>query len=135
MKWISRIAIVILLGYFASTVIRAGQQPANIVDPQKAWALVVGISNYEHAEPLKYAASDASSIADFLQSPRGGGFLKDHIHVLLEGDATLRNVGAKLSGPLRLSTKVKEGESVYVFLAGHGYTEDGIGKYVRAVDT
>ena len=42
-------------------------------DPENLWALVVGIGRYTHAEPLRYAASDAQSFSAFLQSPRGGG--------------------------------------------------------------
>ena len=41
---------------------------AGETDPQKLWALVVGISNYSHAEPLSYAATDAQAFSDFLQS-------------------------------------------------------------------
>jgi tetratricopeptide (TPR) repeat protein len=112
------------------------RQSAPAMDPQKAWALVIGISNYEHAEPLRYGASDAASIAQFLQSPRGGGFLPDHIDILLEGDATREAVLLKISGNRNgvpgLSRKVKEGDTVFIFIAGHGYVEDGAGYFVPA---
>jgi tetratricopeptide (TPR) repeat protein len=106
------------------------RQSVTPVDPQKAWALVIGISNYEHAEPLRYGASDAAAVAQFLQSPRGGGFLPDHIDVLLEGDATYDAVMLKIGGPLGLTKKVKPGDSVFIFIAGHGYVEDRISYFV-----
>jgi tetratricopeptide (TPR) repeat protein len=122
----------IILSIFLTRSAIVARQTSTPVDPQKAWALVIGISNYEHAEPLRYGASDAAGIAQFLQSPRGGGFLQDHIEVLLEGDATREAVLTRISGPRGLSKKVKEGDSVFIFIAGHGYVEDGAGYFVPA---
>lgn len=127
------IPLTLILSIFLTrSAVVAARQASIPVDPQKAWALVIGISNYEHAEPLRYGASDAEGIAQFLQSPRGGGFLQDHIEVLLEGDATREAVLTRISGPRGLSKKVKEGDSVFIFIAGHGYVEDGAGYFVPA---
>src|SRR6185295_1299119 len=57
-------------------------------DPQKMWAVVIGISHYQDFAQLRFAATDAKSIAEFLTSPRGGGIPADHIVTLYEGEAT-----------------------------------------------
>ncbi len=92
------------------------------------WALIVGVSRYTHAEPLQFAASDAQSIRDFLTSPRGGGIPPDHVFTLLEDQATRKSVEIELEA---MQGRVKTGDTVYVFIAGHGFiTNRGIGYYI-----
>jgi len=92
------------------------------------WALIVGVSRYTHAEPLEFAASDAMSIRDFLSSPRGGGILPDRIFTLLEDQATRKSIEIELEA---MQGRVKPGDTVYVFFAGHGHiTSRGIGYYI-----
>lgn len=44
------------------------------------WAIVVGISKYQHERlNLKYADRDAEALYELLLTPSGGGFEKDHI--------------------------------------------------------
>ena len=92
------------------------------------WALVIGVSRYTHADPLEFAASDAQSFRDFLSSPRGGGIPGDHIFTLLEDQATRRGVEVELEA---MQDRVKAGDTVYIFIAGHGFlTNRGIGYFI-----
>src|SRR5262249_12393525 len=121
LMFLSRLSPVFFL-FFVLRLLGPVELPAQgfpMINPEKAWAFVIGIANYEHAEPLKYAALDASAMADFLRSPRGGGFLPDHVDELLEGEATRDAILTKLGGPNGLIKKVKESDRVYVFIAGH----------------
>ena len=96
--------------------------------PDRMWALVIGISRYTRADPLEFAASDAQSFRDFLSSPRGGGIPADHIFALLEDQATRRGVEVELE---TMQDRVRAGDTVYIFIAGHGYiTNRGIGYFI-----
>ncbi len=96
--------------------------------PDRMWALVIGVSRYTHADPLEFAASDAQTFRDFLSSPRGGGIPADHIFALLEDQATRRGVEVELEA---MQDRVKAGDTVYIFIAGHGFiTNRGIGYFI-----
>ena len=97
------------------------------IDSDRLWAIVIGVSNYAHAEPLQFAASDAESFSDFLQSPRGGGIPEDHIFTLLEDQATRFGVLVALE---ELQDKVQAGDTVYVYLAGHGFIKNRVGYFI-----
>ncbi len=117
---------------FAALLVLAGVstirgQAGQGIDPQRTWALAVGISNYAKVEPLQYAASDAQSFAQFLASPRGGGIPADHITTLLEEQATRDAVTLSLDG---MVDKVKPGDTVIVYLAGHGHVRNNLGYFL-----
>src|SRR5712691_2279611 len=101
--------------------------PAGPADPSKLWALIIGISNYAHAEPLHYAATDALAFSDFVKSPRGGGVPADHVYTLLEDQASRTGVLVKLE---ELQDKVQPGDTVYIYIAGHGYTKQRVGYFI-----
>lgn len=97
-------------------------------DPDRLWALVIGVSNYVHAEPLHYAAADARSFSEFVQSPRGGRVPPEHVFTLLEDQATRFEVLVALEA---MQERVQPGDTVYVFVAGHGFvTERGLGYFI-----
>ncbi|MEE8350205.1 MAG: tetratricopeptide repeat protein [Acidobacteriota bacterium] len=105
-----------------------GSQGAGSPAPGNLWALVIGIGKYTHAEPLLYAASDAQAISSFLQSPRGGGILPDHIFTLLEDQATRRSIEVELE---LMQDRVEPGDTVYIYLAGHGFiNKRGLGYFI-----
>ena len=119
---INRFLIAALLCAFVSLCLCVSTQLSQSLpsmDPNKTWAVVIGVSNYasEDVTPLRFAASDAQAMADFLRSPRGGGLRPEKVILLLEGEATRTAVATELG---TLGEKVQEGESVYVFIAGHG---------------
>ncbi len=96
--------------------------------PRSNWALVIGISRYVNAEPLRFAASDAREFSQFLQSPRGGSFDGDHVITLLEDQATRFRIFSEFES---LQDEVQPGDTVYIYLAGHGIVNRrGIGYFV-----
>ncbi len=83
----------------------------------KTFALVVGISHYEQAPlipDLEFAARDASSLADYLRSDRGG---KADVKLLLDNEATS---GAIRNYFLDLKSKAGKSDTVWLFVAAHG---------------
>lgn len=85
------------------------------------WAVVVGISEYEHSgiQNLRYADRDAEQFAQFLVSDRAGlgGFDPDNVLLLTNEDATYRRLRGALYEWLKQPT---EDDIVYIFWAGHG---------------
>jgi len=94
------------------------------------WALVIGISEYENGDReidglripnLAYAATDAKSIYDFLQSNAGGGFrdvkMGGHMTLLLDKEATKANI----ENALKSLTAAKPNDYFVIYVAGHGH--------------
>jgi len=86
--------------------------------PQQ-WAVVVGVSEYMNSgiPSLKYADKDAEAFANFLRRPEGGGYDSDHMHVLLNKDATLANMKDALINFLNQAIDM---DLVVIYFAGHG---------------
>ena len=119
------LGIIALAMVVATTSFLAQDSPQ--ADSNRLWAIVIGVSNYAHAEPLQFAASDADAFSRFLQSPRGGGIPEDHIFTLLEDEATRFGVLVALE---ELQGKVQRGDTVYVYLAGHGFIKNRVGYFI-----
>ncbi|MCP4688113.1 MAG: caspase family protein, partial [Desulfobacterales bacterium] len=89
------------------------------------WAVVVGISDYKydnHRNPkgvpdLRFAHRDAKAFADFLLSPSGGAFAPDHVLLLTDGRATVKEVRKAIGGFLARSL---ERDLVIIYFSGHG---------------
>ena len=88
---------------------------------------MVAVSKYTRAVPLQFAASDAAALAEFLESPRGGGVPADHVLLLLEDQATKYGIETAIGD---LPDKVAKGDTVYIYIAGHGFTKNRIGYFV-----
>ncbi len=91
------------------------------------FALVVGISKYKHAEKgipnLENAAKDACKFAQFLKSPKGGGF--DEKNVLLLTDE-LATSSAMRKGLFTFLKRAIEEDLVFFFFSGQGTPEPGM---------
>ena len=85
------------------------------------YAIIIGISDYKVVQDLKYAHKDAQAFEDFLLSDAGGKIPKPNIETFLNENATRNNIGDAISVVAR---KVKPGDRVYFFFAGHGDMED-----------
>lgn len=100
-----------------------GQAPAELSADFKGqrWAVVVGVSRYEHSQKgipnLRYADADARLFYEFLKSPQGGGFTDDHIIFLENENATLAELKRSLFD--FLGKAIRE-DLVVVYFAGHG---------------
>ena len=90
------------------------------------WAVVVGISDYKYdtrKDPIKgipdlrYASRDATAFADFLKSPAGGAFAPDHVMLLTDRKATVKQIRKGIGDFLAQSL---EDDLVIIFFAGHG---------------
>jgi uncharacterized caspase-like protein len=82
------------------------------------WAIIVGISRYEHERlNLKYADRDAEELSKLLQTPSGGGFEAEHIVKLINEEATTKNVTRALRSFLKRPAKE---DIVLIYFACHG---------------
>jgi uncharacterized caspase-like protein len=91
--------------------------------PGQRWALIVGIGNFtdQNIEPLKYTANDAQSFMDALLDPKIGGFKADHVHSLLNDQATTKNIKMQLNW---LARSAGPDDVVVVYVATHGSSRD-----------
>ena len=92
----------------------------------KRWAVVIGISKYQHSgkgiPPLKFALNDATTFMDFLHSSQGGGFNPARTKLLTDEQATTRNIRSALYTFLKQAGK---DDLVIIYFAGHGAPEPG----------
>ena len=96
---------------------------ANSGPPGQRWALVVGIGSFAdpHIQALKYTASDAQSFQDALLDPKVGNFPPDHVHSLLDDQATTVNIKMQLNW---LARSAGPDDTVVVYVATHGSSRD-----------
>jgi len=88
----------------------------------QSWAVVVGISNYQHQSDnglsnLIFADDDARAFARTLRTL---GWSDSHIKLLVNEEATHRNIMIALESWL---TKAGPNDQVVLFWAGHGYPD------------
>ena len=88
----------------------------------KRWAVVIGISNYHDTRipSLRYASVDAKSFYDWIISPDGGRFAPSRVKLLLDQDATGKNIKSALFVWLK---QALEEDVVTLYFAGHGSPE------------
>lgn len=96
-----------------------GQPPKSSGGPAQKWALVIGIASFEDKviPPLSYTASDAKSFAEVLLSPQYGHFKQENVHVLLNDQATTRQIKEQLNW---LARSAAPDDLVVVYIAAHG---------------
>lgn len=90
------------------------------VPPERRWAVLIGISEYAHLPKTAWLLnchSDAQALGAFLRSPRGGAVPESNMKLLLNQDATARNIRMALDF---LISSAAPGDVVYLFYAGHG---------------
>jgi len=91
--------------------------------PAERWALIVGIGSFtdRNIEPLRYTASDAQSFEDALLDPKVGHFQADHVRMLLNDEATTKNIKMQLNW---LARSAGPDDLVVVYVATHGSSRD-----------
>jgi WD40 repeat protein len=100
-------------------------------------AVVIGINQYEHVPPLRYAVADARAFRDYLV--RDMAVPADRVRLVLDAEATLERVTGDLGTWLPRVAGVHD--TVIVYFAGHGAVEDdptspdgdGLSKYLLPV--
>ena len=86
---------------------------------EDSYALIIGITEYEHVEQLNYGASDAEAIQKLLISQFD--FPAKNTVLLINEEATKRNIIQSFSDIIK---KAKRNDRVLIYFAGHGMTED-----------
>ncbi|MGD2127438.1 MAG: HEAT repeat domain-containing protein [Desulfobacteraceae bacterium] len=83
------------------------------------WAVIIGISRYKDTRipSLRYACSDARAFYNWLVSPSGGRYPPSRVKLLLDEEATGRNIKNALFNWLRNAI---EEDVVTIYFAGHG---------------
>jgi uncharacterized caspase-like protein len=111
----------------------AGPKPtlADLEKPE-LYALLIGVSNYKQSKwSLKFAAKDARDFAAVLQKLKGGLYRDVHIELLLDEQATERNIRTKVSAIKRTMTAK---DLALVFFSGHGVTMPDQSSFLLPVD-
>ena len=105
---------------------KAAAVASNVTTGKKTRALLVGFSNYESSQisHLTYPASDVAAIAQALEDPTLGNVPADHIKLLTNEQATAANIKGAVDDFFK--PNVKPGDSIIIFLAGHGVAK-GVG--------
>jgi uncharacterized caspase-like protein len=94
------------------------------------WALVVGIAGYPEfpeGERLAYAGRDASEFAAFIETPEGGAFVPQNVHLITNSNAVRRRLFDEFEW---LYNSVGPNDLVYVFFAGHGIEHRGVSYFL-----
>lgn len=100
------------------------------------WAVIIGINRYpgdgSGLDPLNYAVNDAREFHDLLVSEFG--YIKDHIKLLTDGDASQINIQRAFTDWLP-DRMLEKSDSVLVFFAGHGLIDEADQGYLAAIDS
>jgi len=85
-----------------------------------AHAVLIGINQYQDASvpDLEYARNDAEALHKVLTDPTLGRFHPDNVILLVDEEATQREIRSAIGTDL--PRKAKEGDTVFLFFAGHG---------------
>lgn len=87
-------------------------------DPKvKIWAVIVGAARYIHMPVLRYTDDDAYQIYAFLKSPEGGALPDNQVKVLIDEDATRKNV---ISTMRMVFSRADDNDVVMLYFSGHG---------------
>jgi hypothetical protein len=86
------------------------------------WAIIIGVSNYKDTRipALRYASQDAKSFYEWVISPHGGKYSPSMVKLLLDKDATGKNIRNALF--IWLKQAIQE-DVVMIYFAGHGSPE------------
>ncbi|HEY9791408.1 MAG TPA: caspase family protein, partial [Candidatus Obscuribacterales bacterium] len=100
------------------------------------WALVVGISKFQHpGMNLLFAAKDAKDFADFLIQEQH--FAADHVKLITDEQATRSHIESDVGDPGGwLPRNIRQGDLVVVYVATHGMVDKQTDRsYLIASDT
>ncbi len=83
----------------------------------KIWAVVVGAARYNHMRTLKYTDDDAYQVYAFLKSVEGGALPDEQVKLLIDDNATHRNV---IMAMRDVYLRADENDVVLFYFSGHG---------------
>ena len=103
---------------------KAQPSPQKPALPEKSlfrqhWAVIVGVSRYSDSRipSLRYADADAKYFYNWLVSSNGGRYAPSNVKLLIDENATSRNIKDALFNWLR---RAIEEDVVIIYFAGHG---------------
>ena len=119
---------------------RVGKAELTIVRAKSkglVWAVVIGVSEYQHVDGLQYAAEDAKAFFEYLVAKK---VASSNILLILNKEATLSNIKSFLGTKLKAYSGASD--TVIIYYAGHGAAEpdtesldgDGFEKYLLPYD-
>ena len=109
-------------GTLYKRIFQAMGRPARNLRPDfdptvKVWAVVVGAARYTHMRTLKYTDDDAYHLYAFLRSVEGGALPEEQVKVLIDEDATHRNIIMAMRETYRMAD---ENDVILFYFSGHG---------------
>lgn len=125
--------------YSQDEVLTFASKPEKNYDPEvKIYALLVGVSAYNHMPTLRYTDDDAYRIFAFLKSPEGGALPDEQIRLLIDEDATRQNILREMQ---KVFYKADKNDMVVLYFSGHGlkgslipYDFDGLNNQLAYTD-
>jgi uncharacterized caspase-like protein len=102
------------------------------IEPRRIHALIIGISNYGHLNPLRTCGNDAVDFYKLLTETLG--YPQSQVTLLLDNKATKKSIDAGLES---LARRVKQADTVILFFSGHGLQRLGgfaQGEYVCPIE-
>ncbi|MCP4399718.1 MAG: caspase family protein [bacterium] len=96
--------------------------------PGKVYAVIIGIGDYQSVQNLRFAVNDAQGFYDLLVDPDYGRVPETHIKLLLDQQATKRNIEAAIG--TWLPERAGAEDTVFIYYAGHGETEEDVAYWV-----
>jgi Caspase domain len=87
----------------------------------KIWVLVIGISDYQYINDLRYADDDALAFYQYAKRSLGHRAKPDQMRLLINEEATFSSIRMSFEWLIR---NVKEEDWVYIYFSGHGGHED-----------
>jgi hypothetical protein len=86
-------------------------------DAVKIWAVIIGVSRYDHMPSLKYTDDDAFHLYAFLKSPAGGALPDEQIDLLIDEQANRKNIVSSMQQTLY---RADENDVILLYYSGHG---------------
>lgn len=81
------------------------------------YAVIVGVADYPSMPKLEFTDDDAKYFYNFLRSPEGGALPNDHIALLTNDDAKLKNI----EGAMRSTfVEADSNDVILLYFSGHG---------------
>jgi hypothetical protein len=93
------------------------QQPQPVNPNIKVWVVIVGIAAYENIKPLTYTKDDAYRMYAFYKSPEGGSLPDHQIALLIDEDATRKNV---INAIKNIYSQAGKDDIIIFYFSGHG---------------
>ncbi|MDR1896891.1 MAG: caspase family protein, partial [Prevotellaceae bacterium] len=94
--------------------------PQSVAPDIKIWVVIVGVASYSGINSLNYTDDDAYKMYAFYKSPEGGSLPDTQIEVLIDEDATRKNIMTALDN---IYSKATEKDVIIFYFSGHGSKE------------